>query len=82
MIFDVRDFYSFAVREYIKSDTDKIYVNREKDVDVIKDMLSSIGENKTAQVIYNEFDFSKVSAIEKTIKKITEKKKIYLQVGI
>lgn len=75
LIFDVRDFYSFAVREYIKSDTDKIYVNREKDVDVIKDMLSSIGENKTAQVIYNEFDFSKVSAIEKTIKKITEKKK-------
>lgn len=75
LLYDIRDFLSFAVREYIKSNTDKVYINRKRDVEILSDMLSFNKLCKDCEVLCNEYDFSKVSIIEKKIKEVLERKK-------
>ncbi|SKA94599.1 RNAse G [Caloramator quimbayensis] len=75
LLFDVRDFFGFAIREYIKGDVEKIYVNRKNDVEMIQNMISQ-HLHKKCEVISDEKIFIKASAIEKQITEILERKKL------
>lgn len=75
LLFDIRDFFSFAIREYIKGDVEKIYVNRKNDAEMIQSMISQAQLHKNCEVISDEKIFVKASAIEKQLTEILERKK-------
>ncbi|EYE88471.1 hypothetical protein Q428_07765 [Fervidicella metallireducens AeB] len=67
MIFNSKDFYSYVLREIIKSDVERIYVNRHDVCEYIKQEISGKKTekvDKTKSVIYDINIFDK---IEKTI---------------
>lgn len=80
LLFNSKDFYEFIIREYIKGDIDKIYINREKDFDYIKNRLSNIDKSLVKKLIYEEYNFTLQDRIEKEIEK-TKERKISLSCG-
>lgn len=75
IIFNIRNFLSLTVREYIKKDIENIYVNRSCDRDMLINLLKRTGTGINSHVIYDEYDFSKAAKLEKEIIKALETKK-------
>ncbi|MCX7885594.1 MAG: ribonuclease E/G [Caloramator sp.] len=75
LLFDIRDFFSFAIREYVKGDVEKIYVNRNNDAEMIQSIVSQAQLHKNCKIISDEKIFIKASAVEKQITEMLERKK-------
>ncbi len=63
LIFNARNFLNYIIREYIKNDVEKIYVNRKEDCDYILDILSRHYELDGKLVQYNQQDFRYITAM-------------------
>lgn len=74
ILFNSKDFYEFIIREYIKGDIDKIYLNRETDLQYVRDKLIRIDKSYEKKVIYDEYNFTMQDSIDKEIEKTNEKK--------
>lgn len=69
LLFNSKDFYEFILREYVKNDVDKIYLNRASDVEYVKDRLIKIDRTYGNRIIYEEYNFLMQDKIEKEIEK-------------
>jgi ribonuclease G len=67
ILFNAKDFYNFIIREYLKADVDKIYVNRKQDEQYLIRIVEGLNQNKNSSVYFNEFDFSKINYLEQQI---------------
>lgn len=67
ILFNARDFYDFIIREYLKIDIDKIYVNRKQDEQYLTRILEGLNKKISSSVYFNEFDFSKINFLEQEV---------------
>lgn len=74
LVFDSRSFLNYVVREYLKSDIDKVYVNRKEDIDFIFEVLNQhIGVNRDL-IQYSEQDFRFINTLSNNMLKNLDKK--------
>jgi ribonuclease G len=74
LLFNAKDFYEFIIREFIRNDIDKIFINREADLLDFKEKLSKIDKSLAKNVIYEEYNFTMQDKIEKEIQRARERK--------
>lgn len=74
LLFNSKDFYEFIIREYIKNDIDKIYLNREVDIEIFKEKLVKVDKSFNKKIIYDEYNFTMQDKIEKEIERAKERK--------
>lgn len=67
LLFNSKDFYEYIIREYIKSDIDKVYINREADLTYLSEKLIKIDKSFKKNIIYDEYNFTMQDKIEKEI---------------
>jgi ribonuclease G len=72
IVFNARDFYNFIIREYLKNDIVKIYVNRKEDEQYLGSVLNNFDHKKNNNVFYDEFNFSKINVLEQEIASLAE----------
>lgn len=72
IVFNARDFYTFILREYLKNDIVKIYVNRKEDEQYLGSVLNNPELKEKGNIIYDEYNFSKINALEQEIVELTE----------
>ena len=70
ILFNSKDFYEFILREYVKSDLEKIYINRQRDFKFIQDKLIKTDKSYGNKVVYDEYNFTMQDTIEKELVKI------------
>lgn len=70
IVFNSRNFLNFIVREFIKSDIDRICINRKQDKEYIVDILN----NPPNLIEYSQQDFRFINTLSNDILKILDKK--------
>lgn len=80
MVFNSRNFLNYIIREFVKSDIDKIFVNRKQDIDYIADILNKRSDETSNLIEYSEQDFRFINTLSNDILKILDKK-VFLQSG-
>jgi ribonuclease G len=73
ILFNARDFYSFVLREYLKVDVKRVFVNRYKDFEHLKNMLKKINPKLSENVFYSN-DINMANRIEREIANSIENK--------
>lgn len=81
MVFNSRNFLNYILREYVKNDIDKIYINREEDLNYILDFLNRNFEEASNLIEYNKQDFRYINSLSDDLLKILDKR-IYLSSGV
>jgi ribonuclease G len=74
MVFNSRNFLNYIVREFIKSDIDRICINRKQDLEYIADVLNKPSKEVFKLIEYNEQDFRFVNTLSNDMLKILDKK--------
>lgn len=74
LIFNSRNFLNFIIREYIKKDIDKIYVNRKEDFEYIHDFLNKHLGMERSLINHSEQDFRFINTMSNDMLKNMEKK--------
>jgi ribonuclease G len=74
-VFNSRDFLNYITREFIKSDVDKIYVNRDRDRDYILTLLSKVNPEINKIVEYQGKNFGMINNLSADIIDLLERKK-------
>jgi ribonuclease G len=72
IVFNARDFYTFILREYLKNDIVKIFVNRKEDEQYLGSVVNNLEPKQKNNIIYDEYNFSRVNALEQEIINLTE----------
>lgn len=73
ILFDSKSFYDYIVREYVKADVEKIYLNRPDDINLFKEKLNSSNKLIKDKVSCDEYNFTLQDKIEKEIHKAGER---------
>lgn len=74
ILFNSKDFYEFIIREYVKSDLERIYINRKMDLDYLRNKLIKIDKSYGDKIVYDEYNFTMQDTIEKELEKIKDRK--------
>lgn len=74
LVFNSRNFLNYIIREYIKNDIGRIYVNRKEDCDYIFDFLSKHFEVPINLIQHNEHDFRFINTLSNDMLKNLDKK--------
>jgi ribonuclease G len=74
MIFNSRSFLNYIIREFIKSDINKIFVNRKQDRDYIADIINNRIDKAPSLIEYNEQDFRFINTLSNDIVKSLDKR--------
>ncbi len=74
MVFNSRNFLNYIIREYIKSDVNKIFVNRKQDIDYIFDILNKHSEEASNLIEYSEQDFRFINTLSNDMLKNLDKR--------
>lgn len=72
IVFDSREFYNYIVREYLKHDIEKIYVDKYHDYQYFSTLFE--GENLKDKLYYDEYNFKPSSYISGEIKKLLDER--------
>lgn len=72
LLYTPRDFLSYAVRQYVRSDLEKIYINRKQEVPHLEKLINECGYEKNIVVEYLRYGFDKMNIVEKEIAALLE----------
>lgn len=81
MVFNSRNFLNFIIREYVKNDINRIYINRTEDFQYITDFLNKNFNEVHDLIQFNQQDFRYINTLSDDIIKILNKK-VFLSSGV
>lgn len=73
LLFDSKNFYDYIIREYIKTDIKKIFINNAEELNLFKDKLHASGKFLDIQVCCDEFNFTLQDRIDREINRANER---------
>lgn len=81
IVFNSRSFLNYVIREFLKSDINKIYVNRKEDIDYILNFSNKNFSEYSNLIEYIQQDFRYINTLSEDILKILNKK-VFLSSGV
>lgn len=81
IVFNSRSFLNYVIREFLKNDINKIYVNRKEDLNYILDFSNKNFNESSSLIEYIQQDFRYINTLSEDILKILDKK-VFLSSGV